>query len=96
MNYYHVRYPEGAPYNAIHVGAAAATFPTALMKQLAPGGVMVIPVGPERGTQYLYRVERVGDEGDVIGLDDNKGFCEDDYNVFRILGVRYVPLVQKD
>lgn len=90
-------YPEGAPYNAIHVGAAAATFPKALMKQLAPGGVMVIPVGPEGGTQYLYRVERVGDEGDVIGLDDNnKGFCEDDYNVFRVLGVRYVPLVQKD
>ncbi len=66
------------------------------MKQLAPGGVMVIPVGPEGGSQYLYRVERVGDEGDVIGLDDNKGFCEDDYNVFRVLGVRYVPLVQKD
>ena len=92
-------YPEGAPYNAIHVGAAAVTFPKALMKQLAPGGVMVIPVGPEGGTQYLYRVERVGDEGDVVGVDDDdnsKGFHEDDYKVFRVLGVRYVPLVQKD
>jgi protein-L-isoaspartate(D-aspartate) O-methyltransferase len=33
-------YPEAAPYNAIHVGAAAATFPKELMNQLALGGVM--------------------------------------------------------
>lgn len=33
-------YPEGAPYNAIHVGAAAATFPRDLMNQMALGGVM--------------------------------------------------------
>lgn len=33
-------YPEGGPYNAIHVGAAAETFPKELMKQLALGGVM--------------------------------------------------------
>lgn len=33
-------YPEGAPYNAIHVGAAAATFPRELMNQMALGGVM--------------------------------------------------------
>jgi protein-L-isoaspartate(D-aspartate) O-methyltransferase len=33
-------YPEGAPYNAIHVGAAAETFPRELMSQMAVGGVM--------------------------------------------------------
>ena len=64
--------------------------------QLAPDGVMVVPVGPDGGTQYLYRVERVGDGGNVVGVDESKGFQEDDYNVFRVLGVRYVPLVQKD
>ncbi|KAL9189726.1 hypothetical protein ACHAXT_009401 [Thalassiosira profunda] len=89
-------YPEGSPYNAIHVGAAAADFPQELMKQLAVGGVMVIPVGPEGGTQYLYRVERVGDRGEVVGAgsDTSKGFVEEDYNVRRVLGVRYVPLVR--
>ena len=33
-------YPAGAPYNAIHVGAAAETFPKDLMSQMAVGGVM--------------------------------------------------------
>ena len=92
-------YPEGSPYNAIHVGAAAATFPKDLMSQLAVGGVMVIPVGPDGGMQYLYQVERVGDSGDIVGVsdsDNSKGFHEDDYQVKRVLGVRYVPLVRTD
>ncbi|MCO5559126.1 hypothetical protein L7F22_012718 [Adiantum nelumboides] len=38
-------YPDAAPYDAIHVGAAAAVVPEALMAQLKPGGRMVIPVG---------------------------------------------------
>jgi len=88
-------YPDGSPFQAIHVGAAAATFPKELMKQLDVGGVMVIPVGPEGGTQYLYQVERVGDVGEVVGVSDNsRGFREEDYQVRRVLGVRYVPLVQ--
>ena len=92
-------YPEGSPYNAIHVGAAAATFPKDLMSQLAVGGVMVIPVGPDGGMQYLYQVERVGDSGDIVGVsssDTFKGFHEEDYQVKKVLGVRYVPLVRTD
>lgn len=38
-------YPECGPYDCIHVGAAAPKMPEELIKQLAPGGVMVIPVG---------------------------------------------------
>jgi protein-L-isoaspartate O-methyltransferase len=37
-------YPSAGPYHAIHVGAAAATVPEALVDQLAKPGRMFIPV----------------------------------------------------
>lgn len=76
-------WPEAAPFDAIHVGAAASSFPKALANQLAVGGVMVIPIGPEGGFQNFYRVERVAQTGVV----------DSDFKSYKLLGVRYVPLV---
>lgn len=49
-------YPSLAPYDAIHVGAAAPDTPTELINQLANGGRLIVPVGPEGGTQYMQQV----------------------------------------
>lgn len=76
--------PDEAPFQAIHVGAAADTFPKNLMMQLAVGGVMIIPVGPQLGGQALYRIERV---------KESPTFNTSDFVMTQLLGVRYVPLV---
>jgi len=49
-----------APFDAIIVTAAAESVPSALLAQLAEGGVMVIPVGLEE--QQLLKITRKGDE----------------------------------
>ena len=54
-------YPEKAPYNAIHVGAAAKEMPQALIEQLAPGGRLVLPMGPENSDQTLVQVDKALD-----------------------------------
>jgi protein-L-isoaspartate(D-aspartate) O-methyltransferase len=69
--------PAEAPFDCIHVGAAADSIPTALVQQLRPGGRMIIPVGP-RGSQQLLQVD----------VDQSRKVTQT-----ALMGVRYVPLV---
>ncbi len=48
--------PEYAPFNQIIVTAGAAEVPPALLEQLAPGGILVIPVGEK--DQQMMRIRR--------------------------------------
>jgi protein-L-isoaspartate(D-aspartate) O-methyltransferase len=51
---------EHAPFDKILVTAAAAVPPKALLDQLAPGGRMVLPIGPE-GIQQLTVIDKADD-----------------------------------
>lgn len=53
--------PEHAPYNGIIVTAAAPEVPPPLLRQLAPGGRLVIPVGAPHQGQDLLVMERSTD-----------------------------------
>lgn len=46
-------WPEHAPYDRIVVTAGAPQVPEALRMELADGGILVIPVGPEEGQNLL-------------------------------------------
>lgn len=70
-------YKQHAPYDCIHVGAAAPSTPQELINQLKPGGRMIVPVGPDGGTQYLEQYDK-----------DANGKVEKT----RLMGVMYVPL----
>ncbi|XP_062909519.1 protein-L-isoaspartate(D-aspartate) O-methyltransferase-like isoform X1 [Mobula hypostoma] len=54
-------YEEDAPYDAIHVGAAAAIVPEELLQQLKPGGRLVIPVGGRDSRQLLEQYDKAMD-----------------------------------
>jgi len=49
---------EQAPFDRIILTAAAAALPLGLFDQLALGGIMVLPLGPDRGDQQLLRATR--------------------------------------
>jgi len=53
-------WPKYAPYDGIIVAAAASVVPEKLLEQLAPGGHLVMPVGPP-GYQELMLVTRKQD-----------------------------------
>jgi protein-L-isoaspartate(D-aspartate) O-methyltransferase len=55
------------PYDAIMVTAGAPSVPQDLIKQMADGGRMVIPVG-DRFIQELYKVTRYGEKTDIHKL----------------------------
>ena len=68
---------KAAPFQAIVVAAAAPAVPEALLRQLAPGGRMVLPLrSGANGAQRLVLVERSG-----------RGFVEQELD-----SVRFVPM----
>jgi protein-L-isoaspartate(D-aspartate) O-methyltransferase len=69
-----------APFAAILVTAGASHVPPALVKQLANGGRMVIPVGDPFALQHLTVVEK-GGAGTVTSR--------------RVIPVRFVPLTKE-
>jgi protein-L-isoaspartate(D-aspartate) O-methyltransferase len=49
---------KAAPFDAIIVAAAARSVPDALLRQLAPGGRMILPLHVDPGAQRLVLIER--------------------------------------
>jgi protein-L-isoaspartate(D-aspartate) O-methyltransferase len=54
-------WPAHGPYDGILMAAAPLAIPQVLFDQLAPGGRLIAPVGPE-GRQQLVRMTKRGDE----------------------------------
>ena len=71
-------WPAQAPFERIIVTAAAPEEPKMLLDQLAPGGIMIVPVDTGQGGQELLRITRTAQ-----GLETEK-----------LLDVRFVPLVE--
>ncbi|MEQ9568405.1 MAG: protein-L-isoaspartate(D-aspartate) O-methyltransferase [Pseudomonadales bacterium] len=71
-------WPEKGPFNAILSAAAPPTIPQELLDQLAPDGVLVIPVGGDE-QQMLQMVVR---EGDTVNFETTS-----------VEPVRFVPLL---
>jgi protein-L-isoaspartate(D-aspartate) O-methyltransferase len=53
-------WPEQAPFDRIIVTAAPVEIPRPLVEQLAPGGLLVAPVGGQGGPQWMTIVEKTG------------------------------------
>jgi protein-L-isoaspartate(D-aspartate) O-methyltransferase len=73
-------WPDAAPFDGIIVTAAPDHVPPALVEQLAPGGRMVIPVGPSWLSQELLVIRKEPDGRTVRQ---------------RTLPVRFVPLTRE-
>jgi len=74
-------WPEEMEFDGIIVTAAAGHIPPPLIKQLATGGRMVIPIGRPFSTQSLMLVEK---------LADGK------LSITRLMPVAFVPFVRED
>ncbi|WP_242928105.1 protein-L-isoaspartate(D-aspartate) O-methyltransferase [Pontibacter vulgaris] len=71
--------PQHAPFNKIIVTAGAPAVPKSLVRQLAVGGILVIPVGNEQ-SQKMLRITRV---------NENE-FTKEEFSDFK-----FVPLLGK-
>ncbi|MBX3593066.1 protein-L-isoaspartate(D-aspartate) O-methyltransferase [Sphingomonas sp.] len=56
-------WPDAAPFDAILVTAGAASPPAPLLDQLAPGGRMVMPIGPSTAQEQLIVFHKRADGG---------------------------------
>lgn len=70
-------WPEQAPFDRILVTAAATAVPEALLAQLAPGGMLLLPLGPTPVEQHIVRLRKT-----------TTGMVEE-----VLWPVRFVPLV---
>ncbi|RDV01086.1 protein-L-isoaspartate(D-aspartate) O-methyltransferase [Undibacter mobilis] len=74
--------PDRAPFDRIIVTAAAEEVPEALAEQLADGGVMIMPLGPENGPQHLVKLTKSQTpEGVRLGQE-------------KLIPVRFVPMLR--
>ncbi|MCK7526680.1 MAG: hypothetical protein MZV64_58315 [Ignavibacteriales bacterium] len=74
---------EHAPYDGIVVTAGSPDLPDSLVKQLAIGGKLVIPIG-SKDTQEIWQVIRVKDE-------DGKEYID----IYKHKNFKFVPLIEK-
>jgi protein-L-isoaspartate(D-aspartate) O-methyltransferase len=73
-------WPEQAPFDRIIVTAAARDdVPQTFLDQLAPGGVLVMPLGATTTDQHVWRI-RKGQDGTITRE--------------RLWPVRFVPLIK--
>jgi protein-L-isoaspartate(D-aspartate) O-methyltransferase len=73
-------WPEAAPFDRIIVTAVGEEIPPKLIEQLAEGGRMVMPIGPQYGGQNLTVIVKTAD-----GIQTRE-----------VLPVQFVPLTRSD
>jgi protein-L-isoaspartate(D-aspartate) O-methyltransferase len=69
--------PDKAPFDRILVTAAAERIPQTLLDQLADDGVMLLPLGPQHGSQHIIKLTK-----------SQTGIERED-----LIPVRFVPLL---
>jgi len=71
-------WPQQAPFDHIIVTASPRKVPTALIDQLAVGGVMIIPLNQGLSNQALYKVTKT----------------ENGFEQQKLIDVRFVPMLE--